>query len=276
MGVPMFMPMFMFQCLCYVFHNQPKIDTRDSMYDPIKDGMEKSIGPVIYTEAKPPQDLKSFVHSYWQIKTETPLDEDFTLHAIPDACTNILFNQKSADIAGITGLKTSYAELNLGKDFNYAGIQFFPGVWQGNRNETKDSFVGSKYLGELPLIGVNGKTANLSFADKLPIFTDLVSTLIEQKIVVQNKIVQKILCNLDRVQSVSEMAEIVHLSPRQLQRTLKEATGFSPHDFLKVMRLQRSLKEHNVNLYSDQSHFIRSFRKITGYSPTSYFRKYDV
>ncbi|MGR6874588.1 DUF6597 domain-containing transcriptional factor [Pseudomonas sp. HK3] len=238
--------------------------------------MEKSIGPVIYTEAKPPQDLKSLVHSYWQIKTEAPLDEDFTLHAIPDACINILFNQKSADIAGITGLKISYAELNLGKNFNYAGIQFFPGVWQGNRNETKDSFVGSKYLGELPLIGVNGKTANLSFADKLPIFTDLVSILVEQKIVVQNKIVQKILSNLDRVQSVSEMAEMVHLSPRQLQRTLKEATGFSPHDFLKVMRLQRSLKEHNVNLYSDQSHFIRSFKKITGYSPTSYFRKYDV
>uniref|UniRef100_A0A486XTD4 Transcriptional regulator, AraC family n=1 Tax=Rheinheimera sp. BAL341 TaxID=1708203 RepID=A0A486XTD4_9GAMM len=246
------------------------------MYDPIKDGMEKSIGPVIYNEAKPPQDLKSIVHSYWQIKTETPLDEDFTLHAIPDACINILFNQKSADIAGITGLKTAYTELNLGKDFNYAGIQFFPGVWQGNRNETKDSFVGSKYLGELPLIGVNGKTADLSFADKLPIFSDLVSTLVEQKIVEQNEIVQKILSNLDRVHSVSEMAEIVHLSPRQLQRTLKEATGFSPHDFLKVMRLQQSLKEHNVDLYSDQSHFIRSFKKITGYSPTSYFRKYDV
>ena len=246
------------------------------MYNPIKDGMEKSIGLVIYNEAKPSKDLKSIVHSYWQIKTETPLEKDFTLHAIPDACINILFNQKSADVAGITGLKTSYAELNLGKDFNYAGIQFFPGVWQGNRNETKDSFVGSKYLGELPLIGVNGKTANLSFADKLPIFSDLVSTLVEQKIVEQNKIVQKILSNLDRVQSVSEMAKIVHLSPRQLQRALKEATGFSPHDFLKVMRLQQSLKEHHVNLYSDQSHFIRSFKKITGYSPTSYFRKYDV
>ena len=246
------------------------------MYDPIKDGMEKSIGPVIYNEAKPPQGLQGIVHSYWQIKTETPLDEDFTLHAIPDACINILFNQNSADIAGITGLKTTYAELNLGKSFNYAGIQFFPGVWQGNRNETKDGFVGSKYLGELPLIDVNGKTAALSFADKLSVFSGLVSTLVEQKIVVQNKIVEKILLNLDRVHSVTDMADVVHLSPRQLQRTLKESTGFSPHDFLKVMRLQQSLKEHNVDLYSDQSHFIRSFKKITGYSPTSYFRKYDV
>ncbi len=246
------------------------------MYDPIKDGMEKNIGDVIYNEAKPPEHLKNIVHSYWQMKTDTPLDEDFTLHAIPDACINILFNQQETDIAGITGLKTTYTELNLGKDFHYAGIQFFPGVWQGNPDETKDRFVGSKYVGKLPLIDVNFQTASLSFVDKLPIFTALVASLVEQKIVEQNKVVQKILTNLDCVHSVSDMADIVHHSPRQLQRILKEATGFSPHDFLKVMRLQQSLKEQDVDLYTDQSHFIRSFKKITGYTPTQYFRKYDV
>ncbi|MFW8589638.1 helix-turn-helix domain-containing protein [Glaciecola sp. 2405UD65-10] len=246
------------------------------MYDPIKDGMKKSSDLVIYNEVKPPQQLRNIVHSYWQIKTEIPLRDDFTLHAIPDACINILFNQKDTDIAGITGLKTTYTELQLGKDFDYAGIQFFPGVWHGNNSETADGFVGSKYLGKLPLIEVNIKTASLSFSDKLPIFTDLVSSLVEQNIVVQNKTVQKILSNLDYIHSVSEMAEIAHHSPRQLQRVLKQATGFSPHDFLKVMRLQQSLKEHNVDLYTDQSHFIRSFKKITGYTPAEYFRKYDV
>lgn len=246
------------------------------MYDPIKDGMEKSIGPVSYHESKPPQALQHIVHSYWQIKTETTLDEDFTLHAIPDACINLLFNQKQTEIAGVTGLKTTYTELNLGKNFDYAGIQFFPGVWQGRCDETKGSFVGSKYLGKLPLIDVNVKTQALSFSDKLPIFSNLVMSLVEQKIVEQNKMVQKILSNLNRVSRVSDMADLVHISPRQLQRILKETTGFSPHDFLKVMRLQQSLKENNVDLYTDQSHFIRSFKKITGYSPASYFRKYDV
>lgn len=246
------------------------------MYDPIKDGMEKSSGTVIYNIAKPPQALRNIVHSYWQLKTDTSLENDFTLHAIPDACINILFNQKDTDIAGITGLKTTYVELNLGRDFDYAGIQFFPGVWQGNRNETKDRFVGSKYLGQLPLISINLKTAPLSFEDKSSIFTDLVSCLVEQNVVQPNKAVHKILANLERIHSVSEMAEIAHHSPRQLQRILKQATGLSPHDFLKVLRLQQSLKEHKVNLYTDQSHFIRSFKKITGYTPTAYFRKYDV
>lgn len=246
------------------------------MYDPIKDGIEKNSGGVTYNEAKPPRELSDIVHSYWQLKTDVVLENDFTLHAIPDACINVLLNQKDTDIAGITGLKTTYTELNLGRCFDYAGVQFFPGVWQGSCQEIKDSFVGEKYSGQLPLIEVNSKTASLSFSDKLPIFTHLVFSLVNQKIVEKNEVVQRILSNLDSIHSVSEMAEIAHYSQRQLQRVLKKATGFLPHDFLKVMRLQQSLKEQNLDLYTDQAHFIHSFKKITGYTPTDYFRKYDV
>lgn len=246
------------------------------MYDPIKDGMKKGIGPVDYRVVNPPSHLTDVVHSYWQIKTTTSLRDDFILHAIPDACINILLDQKNTDIAGVTGLKTTYVELNLGRSFNYTGIQFYPGVWQGSDQETKDGFVGSKYLGALPLIEVNERSAALGFEEKAPVLTCLVEGLVEQGVVKEHKVVQKILANLDRIQSVSEMAELVHHSPRQLQRILKAATGFSPHDFLKVMRLQQSLKEHNIDLYTDQSHFIRSFKNITGYTPVDYFQKYDV
>jgi AraC-like DNA-binding protein len=72
------------------------------------------------------------------------------------------------------------------------------------------------------------------------------------------------------------MAAITHLSSRQLQRNLKKSTGFSRHDFIKVIRLQHSFKKHYLDAYTDQSHFIRSFRKITGYTPAEYYRKYDV
>lgn len=246
------------------------------MYDPVKDGMQKHIGPVLFDEVKSPEELSDVVHSFWQLKTETRLDSDFTLHAIPDACVNILFNQKVTDIAGVTALQTTYTELNLGKEFNYAGIQFFPGVWSGNADETRDSFVGTSYQGDLPLIEVNRKSATLSFSDKAPVFTELVLQLLERGVVERNVVTQKILANLDSIQSVSEMADITHLSPRQLQRTLKRTTGFSPHDFLKVLRLQQSLKQYNLDRYTDQSHFIRSFKKITGYTPTEYFRRYDV
>jgi AraC-like DNA-binding protein len=245
------------------------------MYDPIKDGMKKN-SAVSYREAKPPQALSGVVHSYWQIKTEASLTDDFILHAIPDACVNILFNQKDTEIAGITALQTSYTELNLGRDFNYAGIQLFPGVWKGNQSESKDGYVGSKYLGDLPLLKVNAKTAALSFSDKQLVFTDLMLKLMELQVVEPNEITKKILTNLEQIHNVSEMAVIAGLSSRQLQRILKKTTGFSPHNFLKVMRFQQTLKHHHLDLYADQSHFIHSFKKITGYTPTEYFQTYDV
>ena len=238
--------------------------------------MQKNIGPVLFTEVKPPVELNDVVHCYWQIKTESLLESDFTLHAIPDACVNILFNQEDSDIAGVTALQTTYTELNLGRGFNYSGIQFFLGAWNGSGDETQDSFVGTPYNGGLPLVETNRISAPLGLTDKGPVFTDLVLNLLERGVVERNVVTQKILANLDSIHNVAEMASITHVSPRQLQRNLKRTTGFSPHDFLKVLRLQQTLKQHNLDRYTDQSHFIRSFKKITGYTPTEYFRRYEV
>ncbi len=115
------------------------------------------------------------MHSYWELKTEAPLTEDFFLHALPDTCVNILFDQKDTRVAGITALRTAYTTLNLGKEFYYAGIQFFPGVWQGSQNDIADSFVGTPYLGDLPLVETNIISATVGFSAKQPIFSSLVS-----------------------------------------------------------------------------------------------------
>jgi AraC-like DNA-binding protein len=89
-------------------------------------------------------------------------------------------------------------------------------------------------------------------------------------------VTEKILNNIDDVHTVADMAAITGMSPRQLQRTLNRTTGFSPHDLLKVLRLQQSFRQHYLELYSDQSHFIHSFRKITGFTPARYAEKFDV
>lgn len=57
---------------------------------------------------------------------------------------------------------------------------------------------------------------------------------------------------------------------------LKSATGFTPHDLLKVLRMQQSFRRHYLDYFADQSHYIHSFRKLTGYTPTKYRAKFDV
>jgi AraC-like DNA-binding protein len=246
------------------------------MYSPVQDGIEKTVQSVRYAASKPPSHLSEWVHCYWQLKTETRLAEDFCLHALPDACVNILFDQADTTIAGITALHTTFTVLNLGKTFHYVGIQLFPGVWRGNRDEIADRFVGTPYLGTLPLIETGKKLSEFDFSDKQRVLSELVERLVDEKFVVANVVTAKILSNIDAIQTVADMAAIASVSPRQLQRTLKQTTGFSPHDFLKVVRLQRSFKQDYQESYADQSHFIHAFRNITGYTPAKYMRKFDV
>ncbi len=246
------------------------------MYSPIQDGIEKTVQAVRYTEAQPPSDLSGLVHCFWELKTESTLLEDFCLHALPDACVNILFNQIDTQIAGITALQTTYEVLNLGKTFHYTGIQLLPGVWQGNRGDIADSFVGTPYRGKLPLIETNRNLAKLEFPAKQPVMAELVQRLKDEKVIVANPVTAKILSHLEDIHTVVDMAAVTGLSPRQLQRTLKRTTGFSPHDLLKVLRLQQSFKQHYLESYTDQSHFIHSFRKLTGYTPAKYSSKFDV
>jgi AraC-like DNA-binding protein len=247
-----------------------------AMYSPVQDGIEKAVRSVRYTEGKPPSSLSGFVHCFWELKTDRMLPDDFLLHALPDACVNILFNQIDADIAGVTALRTTSTTLNLGKVFHYVGIQFFPGVWQGNRQEIVDHFVGTPYSGKLPLIKTSHELAKLDFPAKQPAMSELVHWFIDQQLVSANFVTEKILTNIDRIQTVADMAAITGVSPRHLQRTLRQTTGFSPHDLIKVLRLQQSFKRHYLDLYADQSHFIHSFRKIAGYTPAKYAEKFDV
>jgi AraC-like DNA-binding protein len=246
------------------------------MYKPVKDGIDRTVESVTYTEAEPPEDLKDLVHCFWEVKSVSRLAEDFEYHILPDACVNVMFNQLDIRIAAVTALDTSAKGLNLGKHFHYVGVQLLPGVWRGNPSEIQSGFVDQPYSGELPLRQVNAELRDLDFSNKRDVLTVFVKGLVQSLVIEPNEITGKILSNIQSVFSVEDMAKLVKMSTRQLQRTLKKTTGFSPHDFLKILRIQHSLKEGLGEHYADQSHFIHSFRKITGYTPNRYTKKYDV
>jgi AraC-like DNA-binding protein len=246
------------------------------MYDPVKDGVAKNVESVIYTEVRPPAELGELVHCFWEMRTLTDLDEDFTLHAVPDACVNLLFDQHDTRIAGVTQLQTTHTSLDLGRSFHFAGIQFFPGVWRGDPDASVDHYVGEPYEGDLPLVDVCVAAAEHDLDGKVAVFSDFVVTLREAGLVEPNPVTAAILDNLDQIYSVADMAEVAALSPRQLQRALKSTTGFTPHDLWKVLRVQHSFRNDYLLLFADQSHFTHSFRKLTGYTPGQFNKTFDV
>ncbi len=247
------------------------------MYSPVQKGIEKELVESIrYVEVSPPTNLSEFVHRFWEIKTEKELPDDFYFHVLPDACVHIVFNLGDLKTAGITALRTSAEVLNLGASFHFVGIRFLPGVWQGNHDEIIKGVIDSPYSGSLPLIEVGNELAKLNFSAKQLILSKLVQRLIEEEVVTVDVVTQNLLANIDDIKTVSDMANTVDMSPRQLQRVLKQTTGFLPHDLLKVLRLQQSFIQHYLDFYADQSHYIHSFRKIVGYTPSEYACKFDV
>lgn len=83
---------------------------------------------------------------------------------------------------------------------------------------------------------------------------------------------------------VEELAGISCLSPSQFRRRFNEEVGMSPKEYSKVIRtkyitaLLRNTSEINLTRltyelgYFDQSHFIRDFKSVTGYSPGQFMK----
>lgn len=86
------------------------------MYDPVKDGVAKTATSVVYDEIAPPDALRELVHCFWRLRTVTDLDADFTLHAMPDACVNLLCNQRDTRIAGLVAPKPVTAAILVDLD----------------------------------------------------------------------------------------------------------------------------------------------------------------
>lgn len=244
------------------------------MYNPKGNGKDRTAPSVQFAEAEPPNHLRGVVHRFLHLRADPPLAEDYRFHALPDACTYVVFDQQRPNIAGVTKLSASSEELNLGRSFHFVNIRFLPGVWQGAG--VAYGQVDAPYDGDLPLKKVNAQLAGLTFAEMQPVLASFADWLVEKGLVVANPVTEKIFQNLDDIYAVADMAEAANLSPRQLQRTLKRTTGFAPHDFLKVLRLQQALKDEPSLTYADQSHFIHSFKKATGYTPGKYAKKFDV
>lgn len=249
---------------------------RPIMYDPKGNGKDKAVDAVQFVEAEPPAHLRGIVHRFLELKTDGDLADEYRFHALPDACAYVVFDQVNRGVTGISKLRAESEEFNLGKSFHFVNIRFLPGVWQESRTTLSHGMINQPYAGDLPLIAINERLAHVDFDRQQAILSTFVEDLIDRGLVAPNPVTDLIFQHLDNIASVADMAEVSNLSARQLQRILKRTTGFAPHDFLKILRLQQALNGNDTWSYADQSHFIHSFRRATGYTPGRYARKFDV
>lgn len=90
--------------------------------------------------------------------------------------------------------------------------------------------------------------------------------------------------DLRRVLPLTKMARSVNLSPTRLCHLFKAETGTPPARYLRKLRMHDaatlldgtflSVKEIMARVgFSDESHFVRDFKRIYGMTPTQYRRR---
>lgn len=244
------------------------------MYDPAGSARARAVTSVRFVEAEPPARLAGLVHRFVWLRTEEALGEPYRFHALPDACTYLIFDQRDPRVCGATRLGATSQELDLGRDFHFTNVRLMPGAWAGG--DVGEGLMEREYRGDLPFLEVAARLAGRDFATQQAELVRFVGWLAERGLVRPDPVVARIFAAVDEITSVADMARVACLSPRQLQRTLRTSTGLAPHDFWKVLRLQRSLRSHDHSAYADQAHFIRSFRAATGYTPGRFGVAFDV
>lgn len=92
--------------------------------------------------------------------------------------------------------------------------------------------------------------------------------------------------HLESALTVQQLAAVVHMSPFHFARMFKQATGYTPHSYVTLQRIERSkqmLRESDRPLidiafdlgFKTQGHFTVVFHKAVGTTPRAY-RQFDT
>jgi AraC-like DNA-binding protein len=242
--------------------------------------------------------FKSIIHSIWEVEGLTPFCKECI---IPKGIIEIIFNfsnslvipaqlgNRQYHLPGcfINGFNTAPIQIQLPKQQHFFGVCFQPlavkKIFGAPASEFLDTSVDITLLDPefhslWHLLGEQN-----DFKARVVVFINwMEKTLIDWK--PQESLINDFLCTLSHHDlSVTELAASLCYSPRQLSRKIVEATGLNTEEILLYKKyLQAVHLIHHTNLpltdiayrcyFSDQSHFIKSFKQYAKMTPGEYRR----
>jgi AraC-like DNA-binding protein len=246
--------------------------------------------------------FKTVIHSIWQVDHQSNFHKEYIL---PKGVVEIIFNfSGNAPIlvqlqntayhlphCFINGFNTSPIQIQLPKHQLFFGVLFQPlaikKIFGCPAGEFADTTV------DLTLIdtSLNSLWHQLAEQDNFDIRIAIFLNWIYRKYIdwlPQEQLINNFLYADNQYElSVPKLADIVCYSPRHLSRKIIEATGMNTEEILLYKKYLHAVHLiHHTNLsmtaiayqsqFSDQSHFIRSFKAYTKITPGEYKRNKSI
>lgn len=240
--------------------------------------------------------IKDVTHAFWQIEGFTSFHNE---HILPKGIVEVIFNFSDASPIPaqvckkqyhlthcfINGFNTEPVQIQLPEQQKFFGVQLRPlavkKLFGIPACEFSNTVVDLTLLDSGFLSLWHQLAEQKSFDERVNVF----SNWMEQKLPdlhPREKMVNDFLLTVDRYDlSVTELADSLCYSPRQLSRKMTEATGMNTEEILlykKYLHAVHLIHHTDLSLtkiayqsnFSDQSHFIKSFKTYTNMTPGEY------
>ncbi len=235
-----------------------------------------------YYEIEPEKCLRKYISAYWVIKN---VRSDDAIEVFPDGCFDmvIYIDKHANNTIYITGIWSEKIVANIYKDVDVVGVRFQPSsidvlfdINVNQLNNMKQEFSKSmlKMSDEVDLsILYHSK----SIDEIISFYNYYFKYIIEKD---NYHSVFDYICFLSENYTVNEFATIIGISERQLLREYRDKLGITTKMYLSIMRFikAKNMLINGVNHsdivyecgYSDESHFIKDFKKYTSYAPKDF------
>jgi len=241
-----------------------------------------------YREIEPPEELMPWVEAVWIRRGQTAEESaaGAQVHRVlPDGRIDFLFDLRGRPHAALVGTMTRCQVVRREPDEDFLGVRFRPGGAAALLGHSVDSFTDCQpRLADLLGHGIERLTVELSRMAPEGRLEVLFAELLERlhRAVQPNALASVAAAQLDELNgaaSVSGLARELGVTRQHLTRCFRRVVGIGPKTYARVARFQaarkRALSSHITDWaeiaycsgYTDQSHLIADFRRLTGLTP---------
>ena len=247
---------------------------------------------------KPCQLLQSYVRYYWVFSSNQML----STYTFPIGCPQIIFHKRTPlfvpelgatqDKLTISGQVNFSSHLQANDDIEMIVVVFYPHTINMFLNTPVSAFYNKEISGyDIEDRGLNGLAEQFFECEDNNLCVNFIEKWLLSRLarnfdhtdygIKRIHAAIKEIC-IHTYNTVEELSSTCCLSKKQFEREFNTLVGMNPKEYIRIVRLQKALAllqqkrdyiDHAqiayASGYADQSHYIREFKRLSGYTPHS-------